>query len=112
MSHPRKPKSPNESLMGSFIYSNQENQTSEPQADSVADLKDGSFGLSEMAADVIAEFKSVAEEPTVRFTVDLPKSMHRDLGIIAKKLNTNMSKLNRVLIEKFLQRVKDGDLVK
>ena len=53
----------------------------------------------------IEVFKSNQKEETTRFTVDLPKSKHQKLAIVSKQLNTSMSSLARVLIEKFLDEV-------
>ena len=59
----------------------------------------------------IEVFKSNQKEETTRFTVDLPKSKHQKLAIVSKQLNTNMSSLARVLIEKFLDEVERENLL-
>jgi hypothetical protein len=64
---------------------------------------------SSLSVDVIEAFKRTQKEATTRFTVDLPQSQHREFAIVSKKLNTNMSTLARVLIEKFLTEIeRDG----
>jgi len=66
---------------------------------------------SSLTADVIEMFKSNQKEATTRFTVDLPKSRHQRFAIVSKQLNTNMSSLARVLIEKFLDEVERDQLL-
>ncbi len=64
---------------------------------------------SSLSIDVIEAFKRTQKEATTRFTVDLPQSQHQQFAIVSKKLNTNMSTLARVLIEKFLTEIeRDG----
>ena len=64
---------------------------------------------SSLSVDVIEAFKRTQKEATTRFTVDLPQSQHQQFAIVSKKLNTNMSTLARVLIEKFLTEIeRDG----
>jgi hypothetical protein len=64
---------------------------------------------SSLSVDVIEAFKIAQKEATTRFTVDLPQSQHQQFAIVSKKLNTNMSTLARVLIEKFLTEIeRDG----
>jgi hypothetical protein len=64
---------------------------------------------SSLSVDVIEAFKRTPKEATTRFTVDLPQSQHQEFAIVSKKLNTNMSTLARVLIEKFLTEIeRDG----
>jgi hypothetical protein len=60
---------------------------------------------SSLSVDVIEAFKRTPKEATTRFTVDLPQSQHQQFAIVSKKLNTNMSTLARVLIEKFLTEI-------
>ena len=64
-----------------------------------------------LTADVIEMFKSNQKEATTRFTVDLPKSRHQRFAIVSKQLNTNMSSLARVLIEKFLDEIERDKLL-
>ena len=74
------------------------------------DLLDSSEETS-LTADVIEMFKSNQKEATTRFTVDLPKSRHQRFAIVSKQLNTNMSSLARVLIEKFLDEIERDKLL-
>jgi hypothetical protein len=64
-----------------------------------------------LTAEVISMFKSQEKEATTRFTVDLPKSRHQRFAIVSKQLNTNMSSLARVLIEKFLDEIEREHLL-
>lgn len=66
---------------------------------------------SSLSVDVIEAFKRMPKEATTRFTVDLPQSQHQQFAIVSKKLNTNMSTLARVLIEKFLTEIERDELL-
>lgn len=66
---------------------------------------------SSLSVDVIETFKRTQKEATTRFTVDLPQSQHQEFAIVSKKLNTNMSTLARVLIEKFLTEIERDELL-
>ena len=66
---------------------------------------------SSLTAEVIELFRSNQKEATTRFTVDLSKSRHQRFAIVSKQLNTNMSSLARVLIEKFLDEVERDKLL-
>ena len=68
-------------------------------------------GEPSLTAEVIEMFKSNQKEATTRFTVDLPKSRHQRFAIVSKQLNTNMSSLARVLIEKFLDEIERDKLL-
>ena len=79
-----------------------------------AEVSTDSLEISEetsLTADVIEMFKSNQKEATTRFTVDLPKSRHQRFAIVSKQLNTNMSSLARVLIEKFLDEIERDKLL-
>ncbi len=79
-----------------------------------AEVSTDSLEVSEetsLTADVIEMFKSNQKEATTRFTVDLPKSRHQRFAIVSKQLNTNMSSLARVLIEKFLDEIERDKLL-
>ena len=79
-----------------------------------AEFSTDTLDLSEepsLTAEVIEMFKSNQKEATTRFTVDLPKSRHQRFAIVSKQLNTNMSSLARVLIEKFLDEIERDKLL-
>lgn len=79
-----------------------------------AEVSTDTLDLSEepsLTAEVIEMFKSNQKEATTRFTVDLPKSRHQRFAIVSKQLNTNMSSLARVLIEKFLDEIERDKLL-
>ena len=83
-----------------------ENKNAEVSTDSLEVSEETS-----LTADVIEMFKSNQKEATTRFTVDLPKSRHQRFAIVSKQLNTNMSSLARVLIEKFLDEIERDKLL-
>jgi hypothetical protein len=47
------------------------------------------------------------KESTIRFTVDMPESMHRRLSLLAARTNKKKSEIVRLLLEEALQQVKD-----
>ena len=59
------------------------------------------------AANFIASIPVVTKEATVRFTVDLPESMHRDLSILAAKRGVSKADIVRLLLDDALKDVDD-----
>ena len=59
------------------------------------------------AANFIDSIPVVTKEATVRFTVDLPESMHRDLSILAAKRGVSKADIVRLLLDDALQDVND-----
>ena len=47
------------------------------------------------------------KESTVRFTVDMPESMHRKLSLFAARTNKKKSEIVRLLLEDALKQVSD-----
>ena len=59
------------------------------------------------AANFIDSIPVVTKEATVRFTVDLPESMHRDLSILAAKRGVSKADIVRLLLDDALKDVDD-----
>lgn len=59
------------------------------------------------AANFIDSIPVVTKEATVRFTVDLPESMHRDLSILAAKRGVSKADLVRILLNDALKDVNE-----
>ena len=57
------------------------------------------------AANFIDSIAVTTKEATVRFTVDLPESMHRELSILAAKKGVNKSDIIRMLLNDALKDV-------
>ena len=57
------------------------------------------------AANFIDSIPVITKEATVRFTVDLPESMHRDLSILAAKQGVSKADIVRFLLEDALKEV-------
>jgi hypothetical protein len=57
------------------------------------------------AANFIDSIPVVTKEATVRFTVDLPESMHRDLSILAAKRGVSKADLVRMLLNDALENI-------
>ena len=47
------------------------------------------------------------KEPTIRFTVDMPTSMHRKLSIVAARTGKKKVEIVRLLLEEALQDVNE-----
>ena len=59
------------------------------------------------AANFIDSIPIVTKEATVRFTVDLPESMHRDLSILAAKRGVSKADIVRLLLDDALKDIDD-----
>ena len=59
------------------------------------------------AANFIDSIPVVTKEATVRFTVDLPESMHRELSILAAKQGMSKADIVRILLDKALVGVEE-----
>ena len=59
------------------------------------------------AANFIDSIPVVTKEATVRFTVDLPESMHRELSILAAKRGLSKADIVRILLDKALVGVEE-----
>lgn len=59
------------------------------------------------AANFIDNIPVMAKEATVRFTVDLPESMHRELSILAAKKGVNKSDIIRMLLDDALEDINE-----
>lgn len=59
------------------------------------------------AANFIDSIPVVTKEATVRFTIDLPESMHRDLSILAAKRGVSKADLVRMLLDDALEDVQE-----
>ncbi len=59
------------------------------------------------AANFIDSIPVVTKEATVRFTVDLPESMHRELSILAAKRGVSKADIVRILLDKALVDVEE-----
>ena len=58
------------------------------------------------AANFIDNIPVVTKEATVRFTVDLPESMYRDLSILAAETGKTKADIVRIVLSKALHNVK------
>jgi hypothetical protein len=56
---------------------------------------------------LIDRFQTPPKEATVRFTVDLPASMHRKLSLFAARTGKKKAEIVRVLLNEALERVND-----
>ena len=52
-------------------------------------------------------FQTPPKEATIRFTVDLPASMHRRLSILAARTGKKKAEIVRVLLKEALEKVND-----
>jgi hypothetical protein len=57
--------------------------------------------------DLIAKLQTPAKEATVRFTVDMPVSMHRKLSLVAAKTGKKKVEIVRLLLNEALQDISE-----
>jgi hypothetical protein len=53
------------------------------------------------------KFQTPPKEATVRFTVDLPSSMHRKLSLLAARTGKKKAEIVRVLLDEVLEDISD-----
>ena len=128
MSSKRSRKSLDDALAQQFIYGEKQRATLQepvpeqapleppPEQPSLLDsvneaarsVAGGSFGAMEKVPNdstLIDKFQTPPKEATVRFTVDLPASMHRKLSILAARTGKKKAEIVRVLLDEALEDV-------
>ncbi len=107
---PKKPRKPlDDSLAAEFVYSTADPNPVEPQIPPVA------ANPTQAQAPVNPPIRSrvmdklmsapVQKEPTIRLTVDLTETMHRNLSILAAKTGKKKAEIIRMLLDEALQEV-------
>jgi hypothetical protein len=74
-------------------------------AQSTADALLGAAKKTPNELPLIDRFHTPPKEATVRFTVDLPASMHRKLSILAARTGKKKAEIVRVLLDEALENV-------
>lgn len=59
------------------------------------------------ASRLMDKFQAPSKEATVRFTVDLPMSMHRKLSLLAARTGKKKAEIVRVLLDEILKNLED-----
>lgn len=112
----RKPLNLNDDLALQFIYGEKQDgkELNLKEEETASDLKleQPSPGTSESVTEkapnsstLIDRFTTPPKEATVRFTVDLPASMHRKLSILAARTGKKKAEIVRVLLFEALKDV-------
>jgi hypothetical protein len=121
---PRKSrKSLDDALARQFIYGEKAQETnhilSPKQISSEASPKDlsPSQGIADVPlsatektsndSPLMNKFQTPPKEATVRFTVDLPASMHRKLSLLAARTGKKKAEIVRVLLDEVLEKVSE-----
>lgn len=120
----RKSRKPlNDALAKQFIYGDKqpdietesasEQKASEPVSEPPA-TSNSSRSVEKAATEknsnespLVGKFQTPTREATIRFTVDLPASMHRKLSILAARTGKKKAEIVRVLLEDVLKEVGD-----
>ncbi len=102
-------KSLEDALAKEFVYGNQDSQELEQstQPDSEPPAAPPSREPQPKNKSLMDELQAPAKEPTTRFTVDMPESMHRDLSLLAAKTGRKKVDLVRLAIAKLLEDAKE-----
>lgn len=112
----RKPLNLNDDLALQFIYGEKQHGTErelkEEETPSELPTEQPSPSDSESVAPktpnsstLIDRFQTPPKEATIRFTVDLPASMHRKLSILAARTGKKKAEIVRVLLDEALKDV-------
>jgi hypothetical protein len=121
MSPRKNRKSLDDALARQFIYGEKPQETatilsveqteSEPKSEDSDELKaDVASDATEKTSKdspLIDKFQTPPKEATIRFTVDLPASMHRKLSLLAARTGKKKAEIVRVLLDEALEDVSE-----
>ena len=97
-------KSLDNSLAHAFVYGEDQTVTSPkdslPQADPASTQE-----VTPHKEDLVTRLQSSPKEPTIRFTADLPESIHRKLSILAARTGKKKVEIVRMLLIEALEGV-------
>ncbi len=79
----------------------EQSSLSQPRADAPLDATEKA--LSDLP--LLDKFQTPPKEATIRFTVDLPASMHRKLSLLAARTGKKKAEIVRVLLDEALEDV-------
>lgn len=105
----------NESLAKQFVYGEEEvprepveqptESASSPQPESQSSSKLPVATTKE--TDLMSKLEIPEKEATIRFTVDLPQSLHRKLSMLAAKTGRTKADIVRLLLDDALRDIED-----
>lgn len=73
----------------------------------IADMPLGATEKTPNDSPLMNKFQTPPKEATVRFTVDLPASMHRKLSLLAARTGKKKAEIVRVLLDEVLEKVSE-----
>lgn len=105
----RKRKSLDDSLAQAFVYGDDQDSKPSQDCDSqqVKAQSKGKSQTNSIKSNLLAKLKPEAKEPTIRFTADLPESIHRKLSILAARTGKKKVEIVRMLLVEALQGIED-----
>lgn len=107
MSTKKSRKSLEDSLASEFVYGSQKQPevNSDPEAEHSKDTPLSQEKSIEKS--LMSKLQNPFKEATVRFTVDMPQSMHRKLSMLAAKTGRKKVDIVRLLLEEALKDVEE-----
>jgi hypothetical protein len=104
-------KSLDDALAQQFVYGeNQDSSASEepkPEAKQESSPSPSSSTKKPKESNLMDKLQTPSKEATVRFTVDMPESMHRKLSVLAAKTGKKKVEIVRVLLGEMLDEVNE-----
>lgn len=113
MSSKRSRKSLDDALAQQFIYGEKQRGSLQEPAPEQAPLEPSPEPPSLLEektpnnSTLMDKFQTPVKEATVRFTIDLPVSMHRKLSLLAARTGKKKAEIVRVLLDEALEDVYD-----
>lgn len=107
MSTKKPRKSLEDTLASEFVYGsqNQPEVNPDPEVEDNHDTPKSEEKLAEKS--LMSKLQNPSKEATVRFTVDMPQSMHRKLSMLAAKTGRKKVDIVRLLLEEALSDVEE-----
>ena len=99
-----------DSLAQEFVYGEATPAPVQPetiQLETVSEVKESVHPIQETSLMDKLQLDTEPREATIRFTVDLPESMHRKLSILSAKTGAKKAHIVRKLLEQVLTDIND-----
>ncbi len=99
----QKRKSLNDSLAQAFVYGESQDATHPKNTIAKTEASQQNATDESTESTLLMKLKTDPKEPTVRFTADLPESIHRRLSILAARTGKKKVEIVRMLLVEALQ---------
>lgn len=107
MSTKKPRKSLEDSLANEFVFGSQKQSEVNPDPEVEHSHDTSKSEEKPVESNLVSKLQTPSKEATVRFTVDMPESMHRKLSMLAAKTGRKKVDIVRLLLEDALKGVEE-----